>query len=160
MTHFHNSKLQVFLLWFCLGKPLICVRSLLFHHFTLSLHPQTTLRSLLNAYDEWVWIDGRLQPAANWHRCITSSPAFVFLLLLLLFFSQHSNPLRFRLVALKELNVPAWSIVTTYTPQEIPPGLFSRVLFFRGIDRAIRCWVMEEHEVFSFLALYIHIALM
>lgn len=40
-------------------KPLICVHSLLYHHSTLSLHPQTTLGSLLNTDDEWVRMDGR-----------------------------------------------------------------------------------------------------
>lgn len=61
---------------------------------------------------------GDSRPDANWHCCITSSPAFVFHLLLL-FFSDQSDPLQLRLVTLKELCVPSWSIVMKYNPQEI-----------------------------------------
>lgn len=64
----------------------------------------------------------------NWHRCIPSSPIFVFSLLLL-FFSQHSDHLGFRLVALKELYVPSWFIVMKYSSQDIVQRLFSRILF-------------------------------
>lgn len=50
------------------------------------------------------------------------------MLRLLLFFSQHSNPLGLRLDVLKEPCVPARSIVMKYIPQEIAQVLSSQPL--------------------------------